>query len=127
MKIGLSMKSHAEVTKRYAKAYVKASKGDKGRILDDVVAVTGGRVMAPEDSPAKCALGWRARQQAPRLMRGSLRNQDDSSEMSQPSIQAIAQCSNCACLPYWATKHQAVVTGTFNPMEAPAHHGGELR
>ena len=26
---------------RYAKAYVKAAKGDKGRILDEVVGVTG--------------------------------------------------------------------------------------
>ena len=33
----LSMKSRAEVTTRYAKAYVKAAKGDKGRILDEVV------------------------------------------------------------------------------------------
>ena len=37
----LSMNSRAEVTTRYAKAYVKAAKGDKGRILDEVVAVTG--------------------------------------------------------------------------------------
>ena len=35
------MNSRAEVTTRYAKAYVKAAKGDKGRILDEVVAVTG--------------------------------------------------------------------------------------
>ena len=37
----LSMNSRAEVTTRYAKAYVKAAKGDKGRILDEVVGVTG--------------------------------------------------------------------------------------
>jgi hypothetical protein len=35
------MTSRAEVTTRYAKAYVKASKNDKGRILDEVVGVTG--------------------------------------------------------------------------------------
>ena len=35
------MQSRAEVTTRYAKAYVKASKKDKGRVLDQVVAVTG--------------------------------------------------------------------------------------
>ena len=35
------MASRAEVTTRYAKAYAKASKKDKGRILDQVVAVTG--------------------------------------------------------------------------------------
>ena len=35
------MNSRAEVTTRYAKAYVKAAKGDKGRILDEVVGVTG--------------------------------------------------------------------------------------
>lgn len=35
------MQSRAEVTVRYAKAYVKASKRDKGRVLDEVVSVTG--------------------------------------------------------------------------------------
>jgi hypothetical protein len=38
---GLSMTSRAEITTRYARAYVKASKGDKGRILAQVVEVTG--------------------------------------------------------------------------------------
>ena len=35
------MQSGAEVTSRYAKAYVKASKKDKGRVLDEVMSVTG--------------------------------------------------------------------------------------
>ncbi|MFC9768009.1 hypothetical protein [Rhodococcus jostii] len=35
------MQSRAEVTSRYAKAYVKASKTDKGRVLDEVMSVTG--------------------------------------------------------------------------------------
>lgn len=35
------MGSRAEVTTRFAKAYVKAGKADKGTILDQVVAVTG--------------------------------------------------------------------------------------
>lgn len=34
------MRSKAEVTSRYARAYVKASKQDKGRLLDEVVSVT---------------------------------------------------------------------------------------
>lgn len=38
---GLSMASRAEIATKYAKAYVKASKKDKGRVLDQVVAVTG--------------------------------------------------------------------------------------
>jgi len=38
---GLSMRSRAEVTTRYAKAYVKAAKKERGRILDEVVSVTG--------------------------------------------------------------------------------------
>ena len=38
---GLSMASRAEITTRYAKAYVRAGKKDKGRVLDEVVAVTG--------------------------------------------------------------------------------------
>ncbi len=35
------MTSRAEVTSRYAVAYVRASKKDKGRVLDQVVEVTG--------------------------------------------------------------------------------------
>ncbi len=35
------MQSRAEVTTKYAKAYAKASKKDKGRVLDQVVEVTG--------------------------------------------------------------------------------------
>lgn len=35
------MTSRAEVTTKYAKAYAKASKKDKGRVLDAVVDVTG--------------------------------------------------------------------------------------
>lgn len=34
------MTSRADVTSRYAKAYLKASKKDKGRVLDQVVEVT---------------------------------------------------------------------------------------
>lgn len=35
------MASRAEITTRYARAYVNARKADKGRILDEVVSVTG--------------------------------------------------------------------------------------
>ena len=35
------MGSRAEVTSRYAKAYARSSKADKGRVLDQVVEVTG--------------------------------------------------------------------------------------
>ena len=41
MESGLSMSSRAEITAKFAKAYVKASKADKGQILDQVVEVTG--------------------------------------------------------------------------------------
>jgi transposase InsO family protein len=41
MESGLSMSSRAEITARYAKAYVKASKKDRGRILGQVMSVTG--------------------------------------------------------------------------------------
>jgi hypothetical protein len=41
MESELSMPSRAEVTARFARAYVKALKKDKGLILDQVVAVTG--------------------------------------------------------------------------------------
>ena len=35
------MSSRAEITARFARAYVKASKADRGQILDQVVEVTG--------------------------------------------------------------------------------------
>ncbi len=35
------MASRAEITTRFAKAYGKASKKDKGRVLDQVMSVTG--------------------------------------------------------------------------------------
>lgn len=35
------MASRAEITSKYAKAYARASKKDKGRVLDQVVEVTG--------------------------------------------------------------------------------------
>ena len=35
------MTSRAEVTTRYARAYLRASKKDRGRVLDEVVSVTG--------------------------------------------------------------------------------------
>lgn len=38
---GLSMASRAEITTKFAKAYQQASKRDKGRVLDQVVEVTG--------------------------------------------------------------------------------------
>ena len=41
MESGLSMSSRAEITARFARAYVKASKADRGQILDQVVEVTG--------------------------------------------------------------------------------------
>lgn len=41
MESGLSVTSRAEITSRFAKAYVKVSKKDQGKILDQVVAVTG--------------------------------------------------------------------------------------
>lgn len=35
------MSARAEITAKYARAYRSASKRDKGRLLDEVVAVTG--------------------------------------------------------------------------------------
>src|SRR5690625_498120 len=41
MRSELSMTSRAEITSKYARAYAKAAKKDKGRILDEAVGVTG--------------------------------------------------------------------------------------
>ena len=41
MESGLSMASRAEITAKFAKAYVQASKADRVRILDQVMQVTG--------------------------------------------------------------------------------------
>lgn len=38
---GLSMSSRAEIARKYARGYAVAAKKDKGRLLDEVVAVTG--------------------------------------------------------------------------------------
>ncbi|MEZ5087127.1 MAG: hypothetical protein R2722_13030 [Tessaracoccus sp.] len=38
---GMSLAARVEVTKKYATAHAAASKKDKSRILDTVVAVTG--------------------------------------------------------------------------------------
>lgn len=35
------MAAWVEITAKYARAYVKASKKQRGRLLDEVVAVTG--------------------------------------------------------------------------------------
>ena len=37
----MSMQARAEITGKYARVYTRASKKDKGRILDEVCAVTG--------------------------------------------------------------------------------------
>lgn len=37
----LSMATRHEITKKYAREYARASKKDKGRMLDELVAVTG--------------------------------------------------------------------------------------
>ena len=38
------MSSRADITAKFAKAYVKASKADRGQILDQVVEVPAGHV-----------------------------------------------------------------------------------
>ncbi len=55
------MRSKAEVTNRYAKAYLKARKKDKGRVLDEVISVTGWsrdnarrRLVAAAKAPPGC-------------------------------------------------------------------------
>lgn len=35
------MATRSEITAKYARAYAKASKKDKGQLLDEVIAVTG--------------------------------------------------------------------------------------
>lgn len=37
----LSMATRVEITKKYARAYAKASKKERGRLLDEVIGVTG--------------------------------------------------------------------------------------
>ena len=41
MEPGLSMSTKYEITVLYARAYAKASKSDKSRLLNEVIAVTG--------------------------------------------------------------------------------------
>jgi hypothetical protein len=41
MESGLSMAARAEIVSKYARDYRRASKKERGRLLDEVVAVTG--------------------------------------------------------------------------------------
>lgn len=67
------MASRAEITTKYAKAYVKAGKGERGRILDQVVEVTGGsrdnarqRLTAAASQPPGAGRQVAARSRKPR-------------------------------------------------------------
>src|SRR5664280_218760 len=53
----LSMATRHEITRKYAKEYERASKKDRGRMLDELVAVTGW-------SRAQCPAGGRGGGQA---------------------------------------------------------------
>jgi hypothetical protein len=61
------MSARSEITRKYARAYAKASKKDKGRLLGEVVAVTGwSRDNARRRLAAAARPGPRARRKAPR-------------------------------------------------------------
>lgn len=59
----LSMASRAEITAKYARGYRSALKKDKGRLLDEVVAVTG---WSREGARRRLAAGARPRPAGPR-------------------------------------------------------------
>ena len=72
------MTSRAEITTRYAGAYVKAGKKDKGRVLDEVVSVTGWsrdnarrRLVAAAKQPPGCGRTVARRTRKPRSQRYS--------------------------------------------------------
>jgi hypothetical protein len=77
------MTSRAEITTRYAKAYGKASKKDKGRILDQVVEVTGWSrdnarrrlTAAAKRSPGsgRSVAKWARKPRAPKYSYGTLK------------------------------------------------------
>lgn len=63
------MRSRAEITAKYARAYVKSSKKERGRLLDEVVAVTG---WSRDNARRRLAQAAKPR---PRAVKPALRNQ----------------------------------------------------
>jgi hypothetical protein len=57
------MSSRAEITAKYARAYRAASKMDKGRLLDEVVAVTG---WSRDNARRRLTRAWKPRASRPR-------------------------------------------------------------
>ncbi len=89
------MGSRADVTAKYATAYVKAGKADKSRILDQVVGVTGWSrdnarrlVAAARLSPG----GGRAVAQVPRKVRASKFSFDTVKVLQRVWVASGGQC-----------------------------------
>jgi hypothetical protein len=104
------MGSRADVTAKYAKAYVKAGKADKGRILDQVMGVTGWSrdnarrrlVAAARLSPG----GGRAVAQVPRKVRASKFSFD-----TVKVLQRVWAASGGQCGKYWAASMHLQLDG----------------
>lgn len=100
MDSGLSMSSRAEITTRYATAYVGAAKKDRGRVLDQVVEVTGwSRDNARRRLRRAAAASGRGRQvaQPPRKPRAAKYSYD-----ALKVLQRVWACSGGQCGKYLA-------------------------
>lgn len=102
----LSLADRMEVTKKYAKAHQTASKKDKTRILDQVVAVTG------RNRGHVCQ---------------QLRRRDGPSRRSWSSIDADPCKYSCDARLVLGRREparmSATSSGTFTPTGSPSRHG----
>ena len=106
---GLSMLSRAEITSRYARAYVRAAKKDRGRILDQVVEVTGwSRDNARRRLTQAAVAPGRGRQVAkrPRTPRASKYSYD-----ALKVLQKVWACSGGQCGKYLAASMRVQLDG----------------
>lgn len=109
MESGLSMTSRAEITTRYARAYVKAAKKDKGKVLDQVVEVTGwSRDNARRRLTLAAAAPGRGRQiaQQPRKPRAPKYSYD-----ALKVLQRVWACSGGQCGKYLAASMRLQLDG----------------
>lgn len=108
----LSLADRMEVTKKYAKAHQTASKKDKTRILDQVVALTG------RNLGHVCQQLRRRDGQPP-----GTGSRDDRGRRSMPILVSIPATPDSCWDGVGPARMSATSSGTFTPTGSPSRHG----
>ena len=108
----LSLADRMEVTKKYAKAHQTASKKDKTRILDQVVALTG------RNLGHVCQQLRRRDGQPP-----GTGSRDDRGRRSMPILVSIPATPDSCWDAVGPARMSATSSGTFTPTGSPSRHG----